>query len=125
MKAYLLALVVVLCAIPATAQTKAGATKPQKHAIVKLLTAPLAAPKVAFAGIKGTLYGVMFSAEVGVDSVHAAFTVADKVFDTVSANGKIPVLDTVYAVVGTIAADSGKADVWLERQQQGLFGTHN
>lgn len=113
----LLASLLLLLAIPTFA-------KPPKHALIKVLEAPLAAPKVAFTGLKGTLYGLMFTTEVGVDAVHATFVVADRVFDTVALKG-VPVFDTVYAVTSTVAVDSGKLDTWLERQQDGLFGSHN
>lgn len=96
-----------------------------KHALVRVLEAPLAAPKAAFTGLKATAYTVIFAVESGVDGARIVLTGADKVFDTLSLQGKVPVLDVIYAGVSVGVKDVTKLDTWLERQEDGLFGSHN
>src|SRR5260370_19338058 len=100
-----------------------------KHALARIAfvaTAPVVHPvKSATLFTKATLMSVLFTVETGVDGARMVLTVTDKALDAISAKGKIPVLDNLYAFVGIAAADSGKLDGWLERQEQGLFGRHN
>lgn len=95
--------------------------KPQ-HAAVKVARFLVKAP---YKGAKGVLYTALFSTEVVVDGAHAGLDVADKVGDALSANSKIPVLAEVYVVISQADKDVAKLDSWLERQEQGLFGTSN
>jgi hypothetical protein len=120
-----LAFALTLCFATASFAQAKPVAKKQKHALVKVLEAPLVVPKVVFTGLKGTLYGVMFTTEVGVDGVRLVSTGADRVFDVLSISGKIPVLDMAYQIVHVVSVDSTKLDGWLERQEDGLFGSHN
>ncbi len=96
-----------------------------KHALVRALEAPLQAPKAAFTGLKATAYTIIFATESVVDGARVVLTGADKAFDVLSIQGKIPVLDVIYAGVSVGAKDAAKLDAWLERQEEGLFGSHN
>jgi hypothetical protein len=104
-----------------------GATeKPPKHALVKVLLAPVAVVKkgpVFFS--KATLYTFLFGTEAVVDGARVGLEGADKVFAAISIKGKVPVLDSISAFVSVGAKDAGKLDGWLERQEKGLFGTSN
>lgn len=102
----------------------APAPKPT-HALVtvaKIVTAPVAHPKRTLKDLFGS---VLFATETGVDVVHGGLSLADKVFDVVSVQGKLPALDAVYGVVSIADTDTGKLDLWLERQEQFLFGRSN
>lgn len=109
-----------------SAYAQAPAPAPtQTHAIVKVaavVVSPVVHPKRTLKQILGS---VLFATENVVDVAHAGLGVADKVFDTVSIGGNIPILNEIYAVVSVGDKDTGKLDVWLERQEDFLFGMHN
>lgn len=113
-------------AVAAQAQTPAPPKPPLKsHALAKVASvavAPVVHPKRT---LKQTLGAVLFGVENVVDVAHSGLAVADKALDAVTAGGVIPALNLVYVVVEQADKDSGKLDLWLERQEQGLFGTHN
>ena len=120
-----IALVALFLAVSATAPASTEA----KHALARVasvVTTPVVHPvkSVKFLS-KATLGSVLFAVETGVDGARLGLEGADKAFDAISIKGKVPVLDAVYAFVSVGAKDAAKADVWLERQEQYLFGSHN
>lgn len=99
--------------------------KPKQHAaisVASVISAPIVHPKRTARQILGS---AMFAVENGVDVVHGGLVLADKAFNVLSAGGKIPALDVIYAGVSVGAADTGKLDTWIERQEDFLFGYHN
>jgi hypothetical protein len=95
----------------------------RQHAAISVLTvavAPVVHPKRTLKEIFGS---VLFGVETGVDGVHAVTSVANNIF--VNIPPTIPVLDIAGSIVKTVDVDSGKLDVWLERQEDFLFGMHN
>ena len=49
-----------------------------------------------------------------VDGIHDTFYMADKAFDVLSLQGRLPVLDQVYALVSVTSDDTGKLDDLLD-----------
>ena len=122
-KYILSALTVVALSLGCTVTNAQVVAKPApKHAAVRLALAVVKSP---YKGAKGILYSALFTTEVVVDGARVGLETANKVLDVVSVKGKVPVLDSLYSFVSVSAKDAAKLDGWLERQEQGLFGTHN
>lgn len=118
-------LAVCFLAVGAHAQTtpaknvKHAATKVQNHAMFKLVV------KAPFTGLKGIGYSVLFTGETIVDGARVVLTGADTVFDVLSLQGKLPVLDSIYAGIGIASKDAAWADTHVENWEQDIFGRHN
>jgi hypothetical protein len=126
MRKYVIAVLFSLAfAFGTLAQAPAAKPPLKSHALAKVASvavAPVVHPKRT---LKQTLGVVVFAVENVVDGARLGLETADKAFDAISIQGKIPVLDEIYAVVSVGAKDAAKLDVWLERQEKGLFGTSN
>ena len=96
-----------------------------QHALVKGLTVAVAPVTHPRRTLKVVLGSVLFGVEVGVDAARGVATVADKAFDAVSVEGRVPALDMVAVALDVAVKDTAKLDGWLERQEDYLFGSHN
>lgn len=124
MRQYFAIVTLVLAfAVSSFAQAKPSGVK--HHALAKVGLAVTFPVRHSVKTLKATLGSVLFVVENGVDGAHLVLDYADKGLSAVSAQGKIPVLNEVYAVVEVADKDSAKLDGWLERQESFLFGTSN
>lgn len=131
MKAPVWVVAALLLLMPMISHAQAPGSKGgvKKHALAKVFrvsvkpfTATVGHPKRTLKQVAGSL---LFATETGVDGVRLVLEGADKAFDAISIQGKVPVLDQIYGFVSIGAKDAAKLDAWLERQEQSLFGTHN
>jgi hypothetical protein len=88
-----------------------------QHAIIRLVKSVSTPAKIAAKAL--------FVVEIPVDGLHAAFAAADKTFDFLSLQGKIPTLDMIYALASVGNTDLGKLDTGIENLEVKLTGTHN
>jgi hypothetical protein len=120
-----LAIVLLFASLSAVAQPAKSKSSIKKHALAKVayvVTAPVAHP---LKSLKATFGTIVFATENVVDVAHLGLAAADRAFDALSIQGKVPVLDSIYGFVSAANTDSGKLDTWLEKQEMYLFGTSN
>src|SRR5690349_12615033 len=94
----------------------------QKKNVPKVIAAAtLAATKPASTGTGLLLFfkhagqTALGGVELGVDVIHDGFYAADKAFDFLSLQGKLPILDQIYALVSVTSDDTGKLDDALDK----------
>jgi hypothetical protein len=74
----ILALCVADCSFAAQAPKAAGKSGIRAHALPRIARVVVLSPKFAAVGLKDTLGGILFTAEAGVDVVHAGTTALSK-----------------------------------------------